>query len=95
MPAGRDWFIEQRLRFIDWALLNCGGLNRQDIATTFAVSLKQATLDLAAFEAARPGSMDYDLKAKRYVPGPEYRPWKGTPRGPLTVTIALPPEAAE
>ena len=88
MPAGRDWFIEQRLGFIDWALLNRGSVGRREIAATFGVSMSQASADIAAFVGEHPGVIAYDTKAKRYVRGRRYRPGKGIVIGPLVVTIA-------
>ncbi len=89
MPAGRDWFIEQRLRFIDWALLNRGSIQRSEIAEAFGVSLSQASNDIAAFEAEHPAAAKYDKSAKRYIPANgRYRAVRGASRGDLIVTIA-------
>lgn len=72
-PAIR-WGVEQRLEFIEFRLFWEGGINRGDIIEMFGVSVPQASRDLAMYQEVAPGNVDYDKRAKRYIPIPGFRP---------------------
>lgn len=59
-------FVELRMRFI-------GELRRQDLITRFGIQSAAASRDLALYKQLAPGNIDYDPKAKTYVPGPTFR----------------------
>jgi hypothetical protein len=83
-----NWAQSIRLDYIDWRLGAHGSVRRSHIQDTFGVSQAQASADLAAFEAAHPGAMQYDRNAKQYVPARNhYRARRGT--GDQNFRIAL------
>ncbi len=64
------WSVERRLAFIEQRLIWDGRINRLDLVTRFGVSPNQATADLKRFEAAHPGALAYDTRARTYRAGP-------------------------
>jgi hypothetical protein len=76
------WFTERRLDFIDWCLAIHGEVQRNDLVTTFDISVPQASGDLGNFMRLYPKAMKYDATAKRYVPArTPYKPQRGAPSG--------------
>jgi hypothetical protein len=73
LPRSR-WRERPRLQFIDWRLRWDGRLNRSDLTAFFGVSVPQASLDIAAYQALAPDAMRYDRSAKVYVAAPGFRP---------------------
>jgi len=51
-----------------------GGVNRGDLTKRFGVSVPQASKDLATYRELAPANLEYDLRGKRYVSTPEFRP---------------------
>lgn len=68
------WREQLRLQFIDWRLRWDARLNRADLTNFFGVSVPQASLDIAAYQALSPGAMRYDRSAKVYVATEGFRP---------------------
>lgn len=66
------WVDQQRFDFI-LEKLGEGTLSRGDIVTRFQVTPTAVSAIFKRFEAARPGHMRYDVHAKRYVPGPNFK----------------------
>ncbi|MCW1840471.1 WYL domain-containing protein [Prosthecomicrobium hirschii] len=71
--AGLRWSVERRLDFVERRLVWEGRINRSDLVERFGVSPNQATADLKRFEAARPGALVYDTRARTYRAGPGLR----------------------
>jgi hypothetical protein len=69
-----SWGTEQRLEFIEFRLFWEGELNRSDITERFAVSVPQASNDIAMYRDLAPANLEYDSSAKRYVSTPAFRP---------------------
>jgi hypothetical protein len=44
-----------------------GYINREHLMLKFGISQPQASLDLQRYQRAHPGTVKYDLSAKRYV----------------------------
>jgi len=61
------WFKDRRQEFIAATLRQFGQVRRGDIMREFDVSLPQASADIAAFLAADPPHVRYDVSAKAYV----------------------------
>lgn len=68
------WGIERRLEFIDFRLYWEGRINRSDIMRAFALSVQQASADIARYQKLAPDNLAYDRSAKRYLAAPAYRP---------------------
>jgi hypothetical protein len=68
------WSIEQRLAFIEERLFWIGAVNRTDLVRRFGVSMSQASADLGRYLARKPAGVAYDVSAKRYVAGADFRP---------------------
>ncbi len=68
------WGQQQRLEFIDFRLFWEGRLNRSDLMKSFAISLPQASLDLARYIEIAPRNIRYDKKEKAYFSTPEFKP---------------------
>jgi hypothetical protein len=62
-----QWFIKVRQDFIRATLKQFGQINRKDLVREFGVSPQQASNDIAAFLAADPPNVEYDVRAKCYV----------------------------
>lgn len=61
------WFQDRRQEFIAATLRQFGQIRRADIIREFDVSTPQASADIAAFLAAKPPHVRYDVSAKAYV----------------------------
>jgi hypothetical protein len=62
------WATDRRLDYIAWRLSARGEVQRGDIMRVFGVSMAQASGDIAKFERAHPGVMEYDRTARHYRP---------------------------
>lgn len=60
-------FVEERLFWI-------GAINRTDLVRRFGVSMSQASADLGRYLERKPPGITYDVSAKRYVAGENFRP---------------------
>jgi hypothetical protein len=67
--------IEQRLRFIDFLLMEYGYFNRSALMNFFGVSSPQASTDIKAYLELAPGNATYDGNAKTYRKTPGFRPF--------------------
>lgn len=63
-----------RLAFIEMMVRFLGEIRRQDLVSRFGIQSAAATRDLALYKELAPGNIDYDTKAKRYVPSTELSP---------------------
>lgn len=63
-----------RLAFIEMVVRFLGEIRRQDLVFRFGIQSAAATRDLALYKELAPGNIDYDTKAKRYVPSTELSP---------------------
>jgi hypothetical protein len=61
------WSQDRRLEFIDFRLQWEGRLNRVDLTKHFAISIPQASLDIARYLEQAPANMAYDKSARIYV----------------------------
>ncbi len=68
------WDARKRLEFIELAAWWRGSIRRSDLVDEFGISLPQASADLQAYLEQNPGSLDYDLREKRYVAAPAMVP---------------------
>lgn len=62
-----QWFKDRRQEFIAATLRQFGQIRRADLVREFDISVPQASLDIAAFMAAKPLFVTYDVSAKTYV----------------------------
>lgn len=69
--SNRDqWAVRERLAFIERVAWWRGSVNRGDLRGIFGISAAQASADLQLYLELNPGSLSYNLKAKRYESGP-------------------------
>lgn len=68
MPDRSSYAVERRLDYIDYVMLVRGSIRRADIMRQFGVSEVKASQDIARFLAAHPDALEYDKRAKQYVP---------------------------
>ncbi len=68
------WSQKQRLEFIEFRLQWEGRVNRSDLINFFAISVPQASLDLAKYRELAPNNAVYDATEKTYVAGPSFAP---------------------
>ena len=61
------WFEQHRMEWIEETLRVFGYINREHLMKKFGVSAPQAANDFREFQKIRPGAMEYDKRAKRYV----------------------------
>lgn len=61
------WFEQYRMEWIGEILTVFGYINREHLMKKFSLSAPQASHDLREFQRTRPGAMEYDKSAKRYV----------------------------
>lgn len=61
------WFIDRRQEFIAATLSQFGQIRRADLIREFGVTAAIASSDIAAFMAAQPPHVSYDVSAKTYV----------------------------
>lgn len=79
MPAAAEprvptkWSQDRRLEFIDFRLRWEGKLNRVDLTKHFAISVPQASLDIAKYLELAPTNMAYDKSARVYVASDTFR----------------------
>ena len=66
------WSVSRRMEFLDFRLYWERTVNRKDLVDQFAVSVPQATADLARYREARPDNLHYDRSSKSYVVGDEF-----------------------
>lgn len=62
-----NWAQRQRIGFIGDRLMAGQTVQRADLVAKFKISVPQASIDIRAFNAAHPGAMRYDRRARRYV----------------------------
>lgn len=65
---------QQRLLFVESMLLWEGGVQRQRVSDLFRVSKAQITRDLDDYNRSYPRNIEYDLSAKTYRPGLNFKP---------------------
>ncbi len=65
---------EQRLLFVESMILWEGGVQRQRVSDLFRVSKAQITRDLDDYNRSYPRNIEYDLSAKTYRPGLNFKP---------------------
>lgn len=68
------WSQDRRIEFIDFRLRWEGRLNRSDLTAHFAISVPQASLDIARYLEMAPANMAYDKSARVYVAGASFTP---------------------
>lgn len=68
------WSVERRLSFIEFRLFWEGRINRGDLVDFFAISVPQASADLARYHEAAPRNLVYDKTAKTYVASEQFQP---------------------
>ncbi len=68
------WSLERRLQFIDFRLRWEGRLNRRDLIEYFAISVPQASMDIAKYTELAPDNLTYDLSSRSYLATPAFRP---------------------
>ncbi|MEN1403023.1 hypothetical protein AAIH02_32695, partial [Pseudomonas aeruginosa] len=74
-PKSLSWGLESRLQFIDFRLRWERRINRMDLTEHFAISVPQASLDIAKYTELAPNNLTYDRRSKTYtahVPDPEH-----------------------
>lgn len=74
IPQKKRWGADRRLEFIDFRLYWEGRIRRSDLADFFGISVPQASLDLARYQALAPRNATYDGSEKYYVATEEFRP---------------------
>ena len=62
-----SYAVTQRLRFIDFLLVQFGHAKRSYITDYFGISTPQATNDLKKYMQLAPDNMRYSIKQKRYA----------------------------
>lgn len=62
-----NWFSRHRQEWIAEAVQIFGYINRAHIERKFGISTPQASHDLRAFQAANPGLISYDARARYYT----------------------------
>lgn len=65
---------QQRLLFVESMLLWEGAVQRHRVSELFRVSKAQVTRDLDDYNQSYPRNIEYDLSAKAYRPGLEFKP---------------------
>lgn len=68
------WGQDRRLEFIDSRLYWNGRVNRSSLTEFFGISVPQASLDLAEYQARAPQNTVYDRTEKAYVATPDFKP---------------------
>ena len=68
------WSQKQRLEFIEFRLQWEGRVNRSDLINFFAISVPQASLDLAKYRELAPNNAVYDATEKTYIAGSSFAP---------------------
>src|SRR5262245_22310283 len=73
-PLKKRWSVERRLEFIEFRLYWEGRVNRSDLVHFFAISVPQASADLARYQERAAANIIYDKTAKTYVATPGFHP---------------------
>lgn len=73
MKSRLGYAIEQRLRLVDFLLLQYGTVNRSALERYFGISTPQASKDLSDYIKMAPNNMVYDVKAKTYRRGAGFK----------------------
>lgn len=68
------WGQDRRLEFIDSRLYWNGRVNRSSLTEFFGISVPQASLDLAEYQAQAPENTVYDRTEKAYVATADFKP---------------------
>ena len=68
------WGQERRLEFIDSRLCWLGRINRKELTEFFKISVPQASVDLADYQALAPGNVVYDRTEKTYLATSQFQP---------------------
>jgi hypothetical protein len=68
------WGQDRRLEFIDTRLTWLGRINRKELTEFFKISVPQASLDLAEYQARAPSNVIYDRNEKAYVATSDFQP---------------------
>lgn len=62
-----NWFVEQRMAWIEEMLAVYGFINRVHLVRKFGISSAQAALDFNRFNEMHPDAMRYDNRKKIYT----------------------------
>jgi hypothetical protein len=62
----------ERLSYIEARLYFLGELQRQDVSQRFAVASVQASRDLSLYKRLAPENLDYDYRARTYLPSASF-----------------------
>lgn len=68
------WGQDRRLEFIDTRLTWLGRINRKELVDFFKISVPQASLDLAEYQARAPANVLYDRTEKAYLATAHFQP---------------------
>jgi hypothetical protein len=68
------WVRRKRLEFIEFRLLWEGRVRRAALTSAFHISEQQASVDIAAYDAAAPGNIVYDVRQKVYLRSNSFEP---------------------
>lgn len=68
------WGQDRRLEFIDSRLTWQGRINRKELTEFFKISVPQASLDLAEYQARAPANVLYDRNEKAYLATADFQP---------------------
>jgi len=66
--------IEKRMKYIEFCLYWNGSINRGDLVSKFAISIPQASKDIASYLEVGPDNMIYDKKLKKYLVSELFEP---------------------
>jgi hypothetical protein len=92
-PASEQmrWSVAQRLAFIELRLFWDGSINRSDLVEQFAISIPQASADLARYQDLAPENLRYDPSSKAYHATTNFTPRLAKPdaRSYLTQLLML------
>lgn len=73
-----NYAIEQRLRFIDFLMLEYGYMTRSALMNYFAISQAQATKDIKDYMELAPNNMEYSTIDKKYKRTNQFKLYFGT-----------------
>ena len=73
-PKSLSWGLESRLQFIDFRLRWERRINRMDLTEHFAISVPQASLDIAKYTELAPSNLTYDRRSKTYTATSHFQP---------------------
>jgi len=66
--------LERRFELIEWRVFWQGRVNRYELEERFEISAGQASADLAAYQEAAPGNIEYDKTQKAFLPRRSFKP---------------------